>query len=166
MPLYFQSELEPLIMRRKHVVECSEHPCSTLPCDNQGSCSADDQGFVCSCKNNFAGKFGLWTYPVARDMACSLTRFMISATFVIWLKQSYLPDIVLERVCRGLSSMLIKMKTVIQSLTGQNSNRVQLLFDFQAHILQCKGFNPLCQHFYGLKYVGGKKTILALKLEI
>ena len=43
-------------MRRKHVVECSEHPCSTLPCDNQGSCSADDQGFVCTCKNNFAGK--------------------------------------------------------------------------------------------------------------
>ena len=51
----FQSELEPLIMRRKRVTECSEHPCSTLPCDNQGSCAADDQGFVCSCKNNFAG---------------------------------------------------------------------------------------------------------------
>ncbi len=42
-------------MRRKRVTECSEHPCSTLPCDNQGSCAADDQGFVCSCKNNFAG---------------------------------------------------------------------------------------------------------------
>lgn len=38
------------------VVECTDHPCSTLPCENHSSCLADEQGFLCDCKPNFVGK--------------------------------------------------------------------------------------------------------------
>lgn len=52
-----QSEHEPKIMQRKNLVECSENPCSRLPCANGGSCEAQkDQGYVCNCKPNFTGR--------------------------------------------------------------------------------------------------------------
>ena len=51
-----QSELEPRIKQRQKIVECSENPCSRMPCANGGSCEAHEQGYKCNCKPTFTGK--------------------------------------------------------------------------------------------------------------
>jgi hypothetical protein len=52
-----QSEHEPKITKRKNLVECSDNPCSRMPCANDGACFAHDQGgYRCHCKSNFTGK--------------------------------------------------------------------------------------------------------------
>ena len=50
-----QSELEPRITQRKNIVECSDNPCSRMPCANGGSCEAYNQGYKCNCKQTFTG---------------------------------------------------------------------------------------------------------------
>ena len=52
-----QSEHEPNIMKRKNLVECTQNPCSRMPCANGGSCEAFDQGYKCNCKPNFTGMY-------------------------------------------------------------------------------------------------------------
>lgn len=54
-PLSIQSEYEPKITTRKNIVECNKNPCSRMPCENEGSCQALDQGFRCQCKPNYTG---------------------------------------------------------------------------------------------------------------
>ena len=53
--LSIQSELEPKILERLNIIECSDNPCSRMPCANGGSCEAFDQGYKCNCKPNFTG---------------------------------------------------------------------------------------------------------------
>ena len=52
-----QSELEPMITQRKGLVECTQNPCSRMPCANGGSCEAFDQGYRCNCKPSFVGMY-------------------------------------------------------------------------------------------------------------
>jgi len=47
---------DPAVKVSKRVVDCEENPCSRLPCQNSGACSADGQGFKCRCGEGFAGR--------------------------------------------------------------------------------------------------------------
>ena len=51
-----QSEFEPNMKDRFNIVECRDNPCSRMPCANEGSCEAHDQGYKCNCKPNFTGR--------------------------------------------------------------------------------------------------------------
>ena len=50
-----QSEHEPKIIKKKNLVECTQNPCSRMPCANGGSCEAFEQGYKCNCKPKFTG---------------------------------------------------------------------------------------------------------------
>ena len=52
-----QSEFDPKILQRKNLIECNDNPCSRMPCSNNGSCEAFQQGYKCNCKPNYTGKF-------------------------------------------------------------------------------------------------------------
>ncbi|CAB4061570.1 unnamed protein product [Lepeophtheirus salmonis] len=51
-----QSMREPLVIRRRGLVECEENSCSGNPCKNEGLCISQVQGFLCHCKRDFTGK--------------------------------------------------------------------------------------------------------------
>ncbi|XP_050719892.1 agrin-like isoform X2 [Eriocheir sinensis] len=47
----------PHVVRAEHVGECSDSPCVSLPCINQGSCRPTDDGhFKCLCTQGFTGE--------------------------------------------------------------------------------------------------------------
>ena len=52
-----QSEHEPKIVKKKNLVECTQNPCSRMPCANGGSCEAFEQGYKCNCKPKFTGTY-------------------------------------------------------------------------------------------------------------
>lgn len=46
-----------LVEKAVGVTECGENPCSTLPCNNSGTCFAiDSDRYLCSCKEEYTGK--------------------------------------------------------------------------------------------------------------
>ncbi|QQP57576.1 Uncharacterized protein FKW44_002612, partial [Caligus rogercresseyi] len=50
-----QSMREPLVLRRRGLVECEENSCAQDPCKNDGLCISQGASFMCHCKRDFTG---------------------------------------------------------------------------------------------------------------